>query len=53
MTDFLIRFVPKDDLHCVEKDVIVPAKSRIDALNFVLQTENIKEIILLKRLVEF
>ena len=53
MSEYLIRFVPKDDPYCLEKDVLVSAKSRLEALNFVLQTENIKEITLLKRLLKY
>ena len=50
MSEFLIRFVSKDDSSCVEKEFHVCAKSRLEALNSLLQMENVKEIILLKRL---
>ena len=53
MKEFIVRFVPRDDKYCVEKELFVNAKSMIDAINFVLETESVQKITFFRRLVDF
>lgn len=50
MKEYIIRFVPSDDEYCLEKDIFVTARTMLDALNFVLETERVKKITFFRRL---